>query len=72
MSGDITISEWQRPDPALVRQFEAFPVAVIGDALGRLDIMDGGIAPIWDGAHCVGSALPIYTTAGDNLAVNGH
>lgn len=69
MSGNIRISEWQRPDPALVRQFDEFPVAVIGDAMERLDIMDGGIAPVWDGARCVGSALPIYTTAGDNLAV---
>lgn len=69
MSGVIRVSEWRRPDPSLAREFDAFPVAVIGDAMERLDIMDGGIAPIWDGARCVGSALPIYTTAGDNLAV---
>ena len=69
MSGAVRISPWQRPDEALVRQFDEFPVAVIGDAMERLDIMDGGIAPIWDGARCVGTALPVYTTAGDNLAV---
>lgn len=69
MSGIIRSSEWQRPDPQLVRQFAEFPVAVIGDSMERLDIIDGGISPIWTGARCVGSALPIYTTAGDNLAI---
>lgn len=62
-------STWTRPDLTLVSQFAEFPVANIGDAMERLDIMDGGIVPIWPGAKCVGTALPIYTTAGDNLAI---
>ncbi len=69
MTNPIRISEWTRPDPALVAEFAAFPVANIGDAIERLDIMDGGIGPVWPGARFVGAALPIYTTAGDNLAV---
>lgn len=67
--GTIHHSTWDRPDLDLVRQFAEFPVANIGDAMERLDIMDGGIGPIWPGAKCVGTALTIYTTAGDNLAV---
>ncbi len=69
MSGVIRVSDWRRASADLIGQFGQLPVAVIGDAMERLDIMDGGISPIWDGARCVGSALPIYTTAGDNLAV---
>lgn len=69
MATNVRRVTWKRPDPALVRQFAEFPVANIGDAMERLDIMDGGITPIWDGARCVGTALPIYVTAGDNLAV---
>lgn len=65
----IRVAEWERPDPALVAAFGEFPVANIGDAMDRLGIVDGGIAPIWPGAKAVGAALPILTTAGDNLAV---
>ncbi len=69
MHGNVRYVAWERPDPELLHRFAEFPVANIGDAMERLDIMDGGISGIWPGARCVGSALPIYTTAGDNLAV---
>ncbi len=65
----IRVAQWQRPDPLLVAAFAQFAVANIGDAMDRLGIVDGGIGPIWPGAKAVGSALPILTTAGDNLAV---
>jgi regulator of RNase E activity RraA len=66
---NIRVAKWARPDPALVAAFAEFPVANIGDAMDRLGIVDGGIGPIWPGAKAVGAALPILTTAGDNLAV---
>jgi regulator of RNase E activity RraA len=60
---------WQRPDPATLEAFAEHSTANLGDAMERLDIADGGIAPIWPGAKAVGSALPILTVGGDNKAV---
>lgn len=69
-SSNITVAQpWERPSPELLAAFERHSVANLGDALERLDIVDGGIAPIWHGARLVGSALPILTVAGDNQAV---
>lgn len=60
---------WRRPGKDLLDQFEGYSVANIGDALGRLGMPDGGIAPIWNGCRAVGSALTVLTVAGDDLAV---
>lgn len=70
MTDNIRVAAaWQRPAPELLDRFRAHSVANLGDAFGRLNIVDGGIAPIWAGAYAVGSALPVLTVAGDNLAV---
>ncbi|WP_125610457.1 RraA family protein [Specibacter cremeus] len=61
--------DWTRPDPSLLDAFRTRSVANLGDAMDRLGIVDGGIEPIWEGARAVGSALPVLTVAGDNLAV---
>ncbi|MFG3026517.1 RraA family protein [Streptomyces sp. NPDC048254] len=60
---------WERVDAQLLEQFREHSVANLGDALDRLNIVDGGIAPIWNGARAVGTALPVFTVAGDNKAV---
>jgi len=60
---------WARADRALVEAFGGYPVANIGDAMDRLGICAGGISPLWNGARCVGPALPVLTVAGDNAAV---
>ncbi|GAA4386932.1 RraA family protein [Tsukamurella soli] len=60
---------WDRPDESVLEQLRAHSVANLGDALDRLNILDGGIAPIWPGAKAVGTALPVLTVAGDNKAV---
>ncbi|AEM85676.1 RraA family protein [Streptomyces violaceusniger] len=62
-------SAWERVEGQVLDQFRAHSVANLGDALDRLNIVDGGIAPIWNGAKAVGTALPILTVAGDNKAV---
>jgi RraA family protein len=59
-----------RPPDALVERFRQVPVATVGDALERLWVLDGEIRAMWPGAMCAGSALPVYTRAGDNLAVH--
>ncbi|MFI6375533.1 RraA family protein [Streptomyces sp. NPDC050546] len=60
---------WERVDEQVLKRFRAHSVANLGDALDRLNIVDGGIAPIWNGATAVGTALPVLTVAGDNKAV---
>jgi regulator of RNase E activity RraA len=70
MTDNIRIAPaWMRPDPALIERFRPHSVANLGDAMERLNIVDGGIAPIWAGARSVGSALPVLTVAGDNKSV---
>ncbi|MEV8547347.1 RraA family protein [Streptomyces sp. NPDC051572] len=60
---------WERVDSQVLDQFREHSVANLGDALDRLNIVDGGIAPVWNGARAVGTALPVLTVAGDNKAV---
>ncbi|HEX6356403.1 RraA family protein [Actinophytocola sp.] len=60
---------WDRVDGQVLDQFREHSVANLGDALDRLNIVDGGIAPVWAGARAVGTALPVLTVAGDNKAV---
>lgn len=62
-------TEWDRVDEDVLEQLREHSVANLGDALDRLNIVDGGIAPIWTGAKAVGTALPVLTVAGDNKAV---
>ncbi|MFJ6538442.1 hypothetical protein ACIQH5_19620 [Paenarthrobacter sp. NPDC091711] len=47
-----------------------YPVANIGDAMDRLNLMDAAIKSQWDGARCVGPALTVLTRDGDNLAIH--
>ncbi|SDO95825.1 Regulator of RNase E activity RraA [Streptomyces sp. cf386] len=60
---------WGRVDRHVLDRFREHSVANLGDALDRLNIVDGGIAPVWHGARAVGTALPVLTVAGDNKAV---
>ncbi|MFP5020758.1 RraA family protein [Pseudonocardia phyllosphaerae] len=60
---------WARVAPEVLQRLGAHSTANLGDGLDRLNIADGGIAPIWPGARAVGTALPVLTVAGDNKAV---
>ncbi|MFC7882612.1 RraA family protein [Streptomyces sp. NPDC057376] len=62
-------TEWNRVEEKLLDRFRAHSVANLGDALDRLNIVDGGIVPVWNGAKAVGTALPVLSVAGDNKAV---
>jgi regulator of RNase E activity RraA len=59
-----------RPPRVVVDRFRSVPASTVADAQQRLWVLDGGIGPMWPGAVCVGPALPVYTRAGDNLAVH--
>lgn len=59
-----------RLDDALVRRFLHAPSPLVGDAMGRLGLMDSGIRPALAGARAVGTALTVLTREGDNLAIH--
>jgi RraA family protein len=59
-----------RPPDSLVQRFRHVSVAAVGDAQERLWVLAGDVRAMWPGARCAGPALPVYTRAGDNLAVH--
>lgn len=46
------------------------PVANIGDAMDRLNVVDAAIGPLWPGARIVGRAFTVMTAGGDNKAIH--
>lgn len=54
----------------VLHRLERYPVANVGDAMDRLNLMDAGISSQWDGAKCAGPALTVLTKEGDNLAIH--
>ena len=60
--------DWARPDAKTLAAFKAAPTGFVVDAIGRAGALDHRIRPVWKGPHFVGSALPVWTTARDNLA----
>src|SRR3712207_2128830 len=59
---------WPRPDAARLDAFRGMATGFVVDALGREGAIDHRIGPVWDGPRFVGAALPVATTARDNLA----
>ena len=67
----LTLTDpWPRADRDLLDRFAKAPAANVGDVFDRLLVMDGGIRPFTAQARLVGTALPILTRAGDNLAIH--
>jgi 4-hydroxy-4-methyl-2-oxoglutarate aldolase len=60
--------DWPRPDARTIEAFRNAPTGFLVDAIGRAGAIDHRIKPVWDGPAFVGSALPVWTTARDNLA----
>lgn len=46
------------------------PVANIGDAMDRLNIVDAAISTCWTGARLAGRAVTVYTAGGDNATIH--
>jgi len=59
---------WRRSDPGRVDAFRGVASGFVVDALGREGAIDHRIRPVWDGPAFVGTALPVETSARDNLA----
>ncbi len=60
----------ERPSPAKLVALRSFPTPLLGDAMGRLNLMDGALKPLFPEAHCAGPALTVLTREGDNLAIH--
>ncbi|WP_411730498.1 RraA family protein [Paeniglutamicibacter sp.] len=61
---------WERPDLMNIRQLAQFPVALIGDAQGRMGVMHSALRSVTPGLKLAGTVLPINTREGDNLAIH--
>jgi 4-hydroxy-4-methyl-2-oxoglutarate aldolase len=60
--------DWPRLDANTLAVFKNAPTGFVVDAIGRAGALDHRIRPVWDGPRFVGSALPVWATARDNLA----
>ena len=60
--------DWPRIDAKMLAAFKDAPTGFVVDAIGRAGALHHHIRPVWAGPNFVGSALPVWTTARDNLA----
>jgi len=63
------VTEFPRPDPALVEGFRGAATGHVGDALGRSAAMAAAIKPVSPGAAFCGVAFTVKARPGDNLVV---
>ncbi|MEH7097230.1 4-carboxy-4-hydroxy-2-oxoadipate aldolase/oxaloacetate decarboxylase [Neobacillus vireti] len=61
---------FERPAKEWNGKFANIATPIIGDVMGRQNIMDFRIRPIWSGARCVGPALTVMTYPSDNLMIH--
>ena len=67
----LTLADpWPRVDRDLLDRFAIAPAANVGDVFDRMLVLDGGIRPFTSATRLIGTALPILTRAGDNLAIH--
>ncbi len=62
--------DWPRHPAELLDQYTTAPAANVGDVFDRLLVLDSGIRCLTSQTRLVGTALPILTRAGDNLAIH--
>ena len=61
---------FDRPDKSWNHKFSQIPTPVIGDVMGRQNIMDARIRPTWTGGRMVGPALTVMTYPSDNFMMH--
>ncbi len=64
--GFCIVSDFKRPDPALIEAFRGLPVANIDDCMNRTAAVDGRIRPL-NKAKLLGPAFTVKVPEGDNL-----
>ncbi|MET8639530.1 RraA family protein [Streptomyces sp. NPDC004680] len=50
--------------------FEDIPTTAVADLVGREQVMDIGIRPLWGAPHVAGPAYPVRCAPGDNLMLH--
>ncbi len=68
--GFCMVPEIKRLDADIIRHLGEFPVAIIGDGLGRRAIMDAGIKPLDASLTMVGTAVTVEVHPADNLMIH--
>jgi 4-hydroxy-4-methyl-2-oxoglutarate aldolase len=61
---------FERPSSTWSEKFSQIPTPVIGDVMGRQNIMDARIKPNWNSGRIVGPALTIMTYPSDNFMIH--
>jgi 4-hydroxy-4-methyl-2-oxoglutarate aldolase len=68
--GFCIITEIERPADNIVHDLSQYPVAVLGDGMGRFSVMDSGIKPLSRTMHLCGPAITVEIHPADNLMVH--
>lgn len=68
--GFCLVRDFERVPAALLKRLGKFPAAIIGDVLGRRNLMAAHIRPVNPARRLCGPALTVETRAGDNLMVH--
>ncbi len=69
-SGFCIVPEIERPPRHLVEELGAFQAAVIGDGMGRRNIMHSAIKPLDKSFRMYGTAITVEVHAADNLMIH--
>lgn len=65
------VSQIDRPEQDLVKDFEGIPSAVISDVTSKYEnTMSSDIEPVWDQPSMAGTAITVKTYPGDNLMIH--
>jgi regulator of RNase E activity RraA len=66
----VSKPDFARHPAELLDQYALAPAANVGDVFDRLKVLDSSIRCLTGNTRLVGTALPILTRAGDNLAIH--
>ena len=68
--GFCIVTEIERPPIDLVQDLSQYPVALLGDGMGRLSVMDPDIKPLLRSVQMCGPAITVEVHPADNLMVH--
>jgi 4-hydroxy-4-methyl-2-oxoglutarate aldolase len=63
-------TEIERPAPSQIKELSQYPVALLGDGMGRLSVMDPGIKPLLRSVQMCGPAITVEVHPADNLMIH--
>jgi 4-hydroxy-4-methyl-2-oxoglutarate aldolase len=68
--GFCVVPDIERPPRDVIDRLAKFPVAILGDAMGRRGIMDRGIKPLNSKTALCGPVVTVEVVVGDNLMIH--